>query len=251
MIPGPTFPPEAPCLLCGTRRDRGDGTPPCAARVPIFKQLDDSQLLDIMRVITPKKYPKDSIIFSPGHEANALNIIRKGVVRIYNLTPNGKEKLIRILKPGDFMGETALTGRARHQHFAVALSEVHICSIQRDDFQKVLLQYPEIALRVLAELTRRLEYAENQASEMAVESAETRLARFLLEQAEIGAVKRQERFPTDEVHLEMKRKDIASHLGMTPETLSRKISEFESRGLIRQLNLRNIVLLDKEALEKL
>lgn len=256
----PDFPREAPCLLCADRHAGGQGRPPCAARVPIFKQLSPPQLEDIMKLIKPKFYPKGAILFSPGSEATSLNIVRRGSVKLYTLTPGGKEKLVRVLRSGDFTGETALTGKAKHRQFAAALSDVYICSIDREDFQNVLLKYPEIALSVLAELTRRLEYAETQAGEMATDSAETRLARFLLEKLEnqkSGAPKGTDAPDAAQasqapvVHLDMKRKDIASHLGMTPETLSRKIGELENKGLISQLSLRKIALLDLEALSEI
>ena len=247
----PDFPPEAPCLLCREQNKDGNKALPCAAKVPIFRQLNEAQLWDVMKVVRPQKFPHASIIFSPGQAADALNIIRKGHVRIYNLTPEGKEKLVRILHPGDFTGEMALTGNPRHQHFAAALDEVHLCRIQRDDFREVLLHYPEIALRVLAELSERLEYAENQAIDMAVESAETRLARYLLEQLEIDRLSDDKERAPNQIHLRLKRKDIASQLGMTPETLSRKIREFEERGLITQLSLKDIILEDTEGLSAL
>lgn len=240
----PEFCKDAPC-----RNHREDGRP-CAANVPIFQSLDTEQLWEIMQYVHPRRFPKGSLIYQPGEDANALNIIRSGFVRIYTLTPGGREKLVRLLRPGDYTGELALTGNSKYQQYASALSDVHICSILRSDFQNILLRYPKVGLKVMADLSRRLEYAESQASDIAIESVETRLANFLLEQHEVCALT-SDTPHSNEVILDMKRKDIASYLGTTPETLSRKIAEFESRGLIRQLTLKRILLLDKESLQKL
>lgn len=242
---------EAPCLRCSIGQIMHDQKRPCAAQVPIFECLDDEQLWDVMKVVTPRKFPKDSLLFSPGEESNSLNIIRKGFVRVYTLNPNGRERVIRLLRPGDITGELALTGESKHQQYALALSDVHVCSIMRDDFRALLLRYPDISLRLLAVLSKRLEEAENQASEMAVESVETRLAGYLLEQKEVQELTSPFRPHKDLVELKMKRKDIASFLGMSPETLSRKLSEFEDQKLIRQLNLKEILILNEEGLRGL
>lgn len=210
----------------------------CVAGVPIFNHLEDWQMDEIMRAAHPIHLPRNETLYHAGDTSNTLYIVHKGRVRIYRLSENGREQTLRILGPGEFTGEYALFNETTHESYAVATEKTSICSIRQQDLQQFLQEYPTIALKVLQVFSRRLDETETQATSMATEKVDTRIGQYLIDTAK----------EREEFSLPMSRKELATYLGTTPETISRKLAEFEDKGYIKQLSLRKIRILEPEAL---
>lgn len=214
----------------------------CVSLVPIFNHLEDEQLDEIMKTTRSVTYKKNELIYHAGDESDSLYIINKGRVRIYRLSDSGKEQLVRMLNPGEFTGEMALFSESTHESYAEAIVDTKICMIKRSDLQEFLLKYPSIALKVIAEFSSRLEASEKQTTRFSTEKVETRIALYLAESLndeELGAA---------EFTLPMSKKDLASYLGTTPETISRKFNDLEEKGYIKQITHKRIRVLDLDGL---
>lgn len=214
----------------------------CVSLVPIFNHLEDEQLDEIMKTTRSVTYKKNELIYHAGDESDSLYIINKGRVRIYRLSDSGKEQLVRMLNPGEFTGEMALFSESTHESYAEAIVDTKICMIKRSDLQEFLLKYPSIALKVIAEFSSRLEASEKQTTRFSTEKVETRIALYLaesLDDEELGAA---------EFTLPMSKKDLASYLGTTPETISRKFNDLEEKGYIKQITHKRIRVLDLDGL---
>jgi CRP-like cAMP-binding protein len=214
----------------------------CVSLVPIFNHLDHEQMDEIMDAIRSVSYKKGEIIYSEGDQSDSLYIVSKGKIKIYRLSESGKEQLVRILLPGDFTGELALFRESIHEAYAEAMSDTDVCMITRVDLQEFLMKYPSISIKILTEFSNRLAESEKQTTRFATESVETRLALFLAECLE-------DENDSMEISLPMSRKDLASYLGTTPETISRKLAYLEQEGYIRQLTGRKIKILDLNGLQ--
>jgi len=212
----------------------------CISIVPIFNHLDTSEMSEIVKETNSVKHPRGHTIYHAGDTSDGLYIVHKGRVKIYRLSETGKEQLVRILGPGDFTGDLSLFTESVHEAYAEAMEPVELCVMSRDDFQQFILKYPAISLKVLSEFSKRLAKTEKQAANIAMETVETRIAMYLAEIADETMRKT--------VTLPMSRKDLASHLGTTPETVSRKLADFEDNGWIKQLNNREIKIVDLDAL---
>ncbi len=212
----------------------------CISIVPIFNHLDAAEMAEIARAARSVTHGRGHSIYRAGETSDGLYIVHSGRVKIYRLSDTGKEQLVRILGPGDFTGELSLFSESLHDAYADAMERVELCVMGRDDFQKFLLKYPVISLKVLSEFSSRLAATENQAANIAMESTETRIAMYLAGRADAAKSNR--------IALTMSRKDLASYLGTSPETISRKLAEFEDAGWIRQLSQREIEITDLDAL---
>lgn len=211
----------------------------CVTLVPIFQHLEPAQWLEISEAIRPISLRRQEMLYRAGEPANSLYIVNRGKIRIFRLSENGKEQVIRILKQGDFTGELALFRESVHESYAEAMEEASICQITRQDLQAFLLKYPTISLKILAEFSERLDQSEKQATRIATEKADTRIAQYLVEAMTHPGT-------PQVIDLPMNRKDLASYLGTTPETISRKFAEFEQAGYIRQLSAKRIEILDAD-----
>lgn len=212
----------------------------CISIVPIFNHLERDEMMEIVKTTEPVILKRGEILYNAGDPSTSLYIIHKGKLKIYRLTESGKEQIIRVLEPGDFTGELALFTESVHDSYAEAMEKTEICMIQRQQLQQFLLKYPSISLKILNEFSDRLHQSEVQTTRFATEDVDTRLALYLIEQAdESNSMK---------ITLPMSRKDLASYLGTTPETISRKLAGFEDAGWIEQRGQRTIRIIDKAAL---
>ncbi|NLL30212.1 MAG: Crp/Fnr family transcriptional regulator [Clostridiales bacterium] len=214
----------------------------CVSLVPIFNHLEEEQMIEIMKMARSTSYKKGEIIYYAGEESDSLYIVGRGKIRIYRLSESGKEQLVRILSPGDFTGELALFNQSIHDSYAEAMEKTNVCTIKGSDIQKILLKYPSIALKILGEFSRRLEKSEKQTTLFATEKVERRIAIFLSEYIDNNEGE------SMEVTLPMSKKDLASYLGTTPETISRKLRSLEDEGYIKQKSGRKIEILDLDGL---
>lgn len=194
--------------------------------------------MEIARITTDKTYEKSDMIYMAGDMGEKLYVIHQGKVKISRLSDSGKEQVIRMLGPGEFMGELSLFSHNPLTDNAEALEKTTVCVINGGEIKTLMLKYPTIAFKVLEELSQRLEKAENLIENINLHGVERRLADTLLDMANSKG----------EINLKMSRKDLASHLGMSRETLSRKLSFFQEQGLIELIGHKRIVILDKETL---
>ncbi|WP_428910183.1 Crp/Fnr family transcriptional regulator [Niallia sp. Krafla_26] len=213
----------------------------CVSLVPIFNHLESEQMDEIMKTVRSASFKKGEIVYHTGDESDSLYIVNKGKIRIYRLSESGKEQLVRMLNPGDFTGELALFQNGVHEAYAEAVVDTEVCLIKRDDLQDFLLKYPSIALKILTEFSNRLQQSEKQTTAMATEKVETRIALFLADCSERNNGSR-------EFVLPMTKKDLASYLGTTPETVSRRLADLEGQGLIKQKPGKKMEILDLDGL---
>lgn len=212
----------------------------CVARVPIFNHLPVDELQSIAGKSKMRVFERGAFIHRAGDDSNQLFIIHQGKVKVYRLSEGGKEQLVRILEPGAFTGELALFCNSQHDSYAETMEQSSICMIGRDDFHALVLKYPAISLHVMAELAQRLGTSENQTAVIATTPVDERIGLYLASLSEAAK--------SLSITLPMSRKHLASYLGTTPETISRRFTEFEEAGWIAQSGQRKIEILDLDAL---
>jgi len=212
----------------------------CVARVPIFNHLKPEEMREVSASIRPMKLKKGELLYRAGDISDSLFMVHRGKLHLYRLFENGKQQLVRVLCAGSFTGEFALFNRSVHDGYAEAVESSEICRIDRSDLQQLMLRYPDIPFKILQELSRRLEQAESRSARFTAEDAETRIAVYLSRLADEQS--------TLDIELPMPRRDLASLLGTTPETVSRKLASFEARGWIKQNGRRRIRILDPASL---
>ena len=213
----------------------------CVRLVPIFNHLTEEQMDEIIQVVQSTSYEKGELIYRAGETSEVLTIVNKGNVRIYRLSDSGKEQLVRILGPGDFTGELALFNETVHEHYAEAMVNTSVCQISRASLQGLLGKYPAIAMKLLQTLSSRIDESEQQTTRFSTESTDQRLASYLVDLMDPEGT-------SDVVELPMSQKNLASYLGTTPETVSRKLKELEEMNLIKRLSTKKFKILDEDNL---
>jgi len=179
-------------------------------------------------------------LFAEGEEAEAVFLVASGWVRLYRLTPRGRELTTLVLEPGDLFGEEALAEGARYVHHAEALTPAQVLRIVR---QELLAAWEQAEVRrwVLARLVLRLQAAQERYRERRFHEVLPRLAALLVRQMRPGR-------EGLEVHLS--HEQMSHRLGTGRDTVTRVLGALALRDLL-EINYRRVVVLDPEALRRL
>lgn len=211
----------------------------CVRLVPIFNHLDNESMIKIASYTHHVDLEKGEFLYQAGDEGNALYIVHRGRVKIYRLLDTGKEQLVRILNPGDFTGEwTLFQEDGAQKDFAEASVKTEICMLRREDMQRLLADYPSIAMELLSTMSQRLEQSERQTTTVAVGQIASRVAMFLADLVDDDQNEEQT------VELPMNRRELASYLGTTPESITRNFNKLEDVGLIKSITSKKIRIIN-------
>lgn len=220
----------------------------CVAIVPLFAGLTYSEQLEVARFATPIRRERGEQIYRAGESAGTLLVVHKGRVKLSHTAPNGQEQLLRVLEPGEFIGEAAYVTGELPGHTATALTKVELCSFRHSDLGTLVRAFPDIAIRMLHAVTSRLSETERLLADISTTDVQARIAGYLLdlpgEWSEDGGQR------VVKVRLPLPKNAIASLLGTTAETLSRRLAGFVDDGLITMRGS-DVTILDPAALEDL
>jgi len=220
----------------------------CAKKVPIFSSLEDEELAKIVDSTGHIEFKKGDALFYEGEKSSTLFIINEGQVKLTKMTKEGKEQIIHIVTSGDFFGELSLfTDSDTYNFSAYAISNLKICTLTKKDMDEILIKNPEISLKILREVTRKLSETENLAQTLATNDAEVRIAHMILEFAEKYGTETSNGI---EIKLPINREEMANYTGVTRETISRKLSKFEELSIISMVGNKIIIIKDKNALRE-
>ena len=201
----------------------------CVRRVPIFSGLTTEQQDLVATVARPQILSAGELVHGAGERTGKMFVVHTGEIKLSRTLPSGRKQLLRVARPGETLGEHAfLTGNSTLEE-AEARSQTRLCVFVHDDLTKLIDQYPNIAHRMLRTLGDRLAHTEHRLT-LSSQSVDVRIADYLLQQPLIR------RGPVTNgimrVQLPLSKKDIASLLGTTPESLSRALSRFRNKGFL-------------------
>lgn len=224
--------------LCGVKGCQG-----CSW---IFTGLEAKGQQELQKLMRSVEYGADEAIFHEGTPAFGFFIICTGKAKLIKQGPGGKRQILKIVGPGELLGEENLFEGGTHTASARTLEPTRARFIKREDFLDFLKRHPSVALQLSEKIARELQGFQAKLIETAYESCRARLARLLLALAE--------KYGTDasgrEIQAQISRTDLAEMAGISTETAIRTLGEFEEKGLV-SLKRRKITIVDRLGLEKL
>ncbi len=191
-----------------------------------FENLDDEKI-QLIRPSAKRLYqPKNTVIFHEGEPCKGFFIVESGAVKLYKESSDAREHVLHVVLPGDVFGEAALFLGTGYPATAAAVQDSTIILVRKDDFLNLLSEHPEISFRMMAAMATWLHRLVSSIESLTLKDASARFAHYILslvpDNARDGIV----------VSLGMPKQILASHLGMTGETLSRLLARFEADNLI-------------------
>lgn len=218
----------------------------CAHKVSIFSVLTPEQLGRLTEKIAHKNFKKGQIIFFEGDVSDKLYVINKGKIKIFKYTREGKEQILYLLSEGDFVGDLSLLKKDEFKFNAEALEDSNICILTKDDFDGIIKETPEIGLQILQVVYDRIVKLENLIQSLSTKDIEARIAGLLLSFVKDFGVAKGDII---ELELPLNREDIANYIGVTRETISRKLGSMQEQGVIELIGSKKIIINDIEELE--
>ena len=193
--------------------------------VPLLSVLSEKELVLLARVVTRKSYARGSQILGAGDPTDSLYILISGRIKVLMSDLDGKEVILAILEPNEFVGEMGLIDNSPRSANVVALEPCEVVCISKSDFKRCLADNFEMAMTVMRGLVKRLRDADNQIGSLALMDVFGRVARLLLETAEVVGGEKV-------VTRKLSKQDIARMIGASREMVSREMKHLQEEGYI-------------------
>ncbi len=208
--------------------------------VPLFAGLEEGQLLKIQQIARGVEAGRRDVLFREGEPVEGIFVLLSGRVKIYKLSPDGKEHILHVVRPGQAFAEAAVFMPGGYPAYAEALQKSRALLLPKQLFLDLLRQEPAISLNIIATLSRYLKQFADRIEDLSLKDVSARLARwFLATSGEKGR---------DFWDLEVTKGELASQIGTVSETLSRTLRKFQDAGWL-QVRGRFVKILDKAALQ--
>jgi CRP-like cAMP-binding protein len=230
-----------------------DPTAQALRRVTLFASLSDGALARIARVAFRRTCaPGETVIFE-GDPCQAAYFIGEGQVRVYRLSPGGREQVLARLGPGQAFNTVPPFQPQGINHATVqALTAVTLYVVTCGDFCRLVEECAELALAILQDFADRLDHLTNLVEDLSLRTVRGRLARFLLEHASTARLSAStelgEAADAVQVTRNWTQEEIAANLGTVRDMVGRTLRAFADAGLVR-IERQRIVLLDRDGLE--
>jgi len=195
-------------------------------KIPLFEGLPWKQHAALADISVRLSYEKGQKIFSEGDEGTGFFVILDGYVKVFKVSPEGKEQIYHIFGPDESFGEVAVFTGHGFPAEAEAISPTTTLFFPRVDFIKLLRDEPSLALNMLAVLSWRLRKFSKLIEDLSLKEVPGRLAAYLIHLSAIEG-------NSLDLSLDFPKNQLASLLGTIPETLSRIITRMTREGFIR------------------
>ncbi len=222
-VRGPLLNPPNSCTMAAVNPPDDSDRGVLLGRLPYFAKLSPAELGALAQQLVRHAFDAGAIICLEGEPSAGMWIIAEGRVKVYRLSPDGHEHILRLFGPGDSFNDVAALDGGPNPATVAALSPAALWLLRREALAAALSANHTLALDVIAALTGTVRTLVQQIEELALYSAMARLARFLLAQTENPALSGPG----------VTRAAIAAHLATTPETVSRALRTLEEVGAIR------------------
>lgn len=213
--------------------------------VPLLANLSDERYEEIHARVRIHAIAKGDKVFSAGEPASEMYIIYRGSMKITSEQSDGREQILYIYKTGEFVGGLNILSGDYYVYSAVALTDCFVVTILSQDFRNVLLENHDVLMKLLEMSYERIRFAEALSDVLTTANADQRVAKVLLNLLP--------RFGTQTEHgillqTNLNREEMGSYAGVTRETMSRKIHQFEDEGILQTLPKGELLILDKDQL---
>jgi CRP-like cAMP-binding protein len=208
------------------------------SQLSFFAGLGEGDLLEIAAYVHECTFSPGQVIILEGEPCQAVYFVAHGVVRAIRLSLEGREQVLAYLRPGESFNLVPALDSKPNLATVDAVTEATLYTISCQRFHQIMRGHHEVALAVLEHLAAEVRHLSDMVEDLALHTVRTRLARFLLAQAE--GTRHPKRWTQEE---------IAAHIGTVRDVVGRTLRGFANDGLIRR-ERGQIVVLDREGLER-
>lgn len=217
----------------------------------ICSALDTPHIHELTDIMSHRHFQAGDEILHQDETSQLFAIIVKGIVKLTRILPDGREQIVGLLSGTDILGD--IESAVSHNN-AECVTDVELCSFRRKQFEAVLDRHPELAHHLLKKAGADLDEARDWMTVLGKLGAAEKVARFILwlyREEHAGCVHRLPAESRQNIHLQLKREEIAGFLGITIETVSRNLTKLKTDGIIEMFDTKSIRITDIDRLRDL
>ncbi len=210
-----------------------------------LKALNKEELLKMAECKTSYIIKKGEPIFEEGETTNGIFCIKDGVCKLTKLSANGKDQIVKLVKPGELLGQRSLISEEPTNLSAVALEDMEVCFIPKKEIMEFFNENNQFSMNVMKTICGDLKDADDHMVSLAQKSVKERLAETLLHL--------EDTFGKNEdgtLHIQLSREELAGMIGTATESCIRLLSEFNKTGLIELIG-KKIAIVDRNKLKRM
>jgi CRP-like cAMP-binding protein len=213
----------------------------------LFSRLETAELDDLVTIARARRLDSGGLLFSAGDRARGFYVLLEGKIKLYKISPDGKEYILRVVGGGQTFAEAAAFSGLAYPVFAEGMSECRLVYFDADDFRDLIKKSPQLALNMIATMALLLQSLNQKIEDLSLREVAARLCRHLLSRArrQTGEVKDGTTF-----ELETTKSALAASLGTISETLSRTFKKLQQHRIV-QVDGGMVTLLDCNQLEQI
>ena len=213
--------------MAGTGKD----TLELLARVPLFSTLAEDELSHVADVAVPRTFGAYQTVFREGDTSDTCYVIRSGHVRAIRGHMDGRSITLAQFGPGDIFGELAMLDEEQRSATIETLEETEAIAILGADMRRLLREHPDIAVKLIASLGRRLRETNERLARQSFQTVQSRVATTL---AQLVEAARTEGAAEADVLITSTQAELAQLAGSSRESASRFLAVLERAGIITQ-----------------
>lgn len=210
-------------------------------QIALFSSLTEAEVQAIAQRAVERRFAPEEMLFWEGEPCAGIFLIVEGSVKIFKTSPGGREMMLALETAPSTVAELPLFDGGPYPASVRAVEPVLALFVNKSDFHAVCRQFPDVALKILAVVGRRLRHLVGVVESMTFGSVTQRLARLLLDASR--------QMGSDQFDLPLTHQELASRLGTVREVVSRNLARFRAEGLIR-LQDRQVSILNRPGLER-
>jgi len=214
---------------------------------PLFAGLREEDLKRIRGIALLKQVGKKEVLFSDGEQAKGFYVILSGKVKLYKISPEGKEQILHMVSAPDAFAEAALFLEGSYPAFAEALVDSQLLFFPKRDFIHLIERNPQLSINMIVSLSHFLRKFASLIEELSLKEVSSRVAKYLID---LSLKSAKDGKTPKEVDLDLSKTQLASKLGTISETLSRTLSKMKAKRVI-DVNKNKILILNRELLEEM
>lgn len=215
-------------------------------RCPLFAELKEEDLKRIRAVASLRRVGRKEVLFGEGEEAKGFYVVLSGKVKLYKMSPEGKEQILHVVSAPDAFAEAALFLEGNYPAFAEALADSQLLFFPKRDFIQLVKRNPQLGINMIVSLSHFLRRFASLIEELSLKEVSSRLAKYLID---LSMKSSKEGKHAREVALDLSKSQLASKLGTISETLSRTLTKMKAKGVI-DVKKDRILILNRQLLEE-
>lgn len=208
--------------------------------IPYFAGLSAAELEAIKALVFEVEAERGKLLLLEGESSEALYFVVSGAVKVFKTSPDGKEQILQIMRPGEAFNEVPVFDGGLNLASAQAMGPVVIYGIRKENLETIMRNHPKVALNAIRVLSQKLRHVVSLVEDLSFRHINARVAKILLEYASDGSGDRQR----------LTQQEMAAMAGTAREMIGRSLKDLMDEGIIR-LERHRIVIADKEALKRM